>query len=82
MFKMIVLKTLTINNFFIDDLLSPVPNQTVELRSSIAYSKNQNYQMKIRIISPMIQEPSVYFTMKDFERRDADEQERKSLCLF
>ena len=82
MFKMIGLRTPTINNFFIDDLLSPVPNQTAELRSSIAYSKNQNYQMKIRIISPMIQEPSVYFTMKDFERRDADEQERKSLCLF
>ena len=82
MFKMIGLRTPIINNFFIDDLLSPVPNQTAELRSSIAYSKNQNYQMKIRIISPMIQEPSVYFTMKDFERRDADEQERKSLCLF
>lgn len=82
MFKMIVLKTLTINNFFVDDLLSPVPNQTAELKSSIAYSKNQNYQMKIRIISPMTQEPSVHFTMKDFERRDADEQERKYLCLF
>ncbi len=30
----------------------------------------------------MTQEPSVHFTMKDFERRDADEQERKYLCLF
>lgn len=73
MFKMIGLRTPTINNFFIDDLLSPVPNQTTELKSNIAYSKNQNYQMKLRIISPMTQEPSVHFTMKDFERRDADE---------
>ena len=38
--------------------------------------------MKLRIISPMTQEHSVHFTMKDFERRDADEQERKYLCLF
>lgn len=38
--------------------------------------------MKLRIISPMTQEPSVHFTMKDCERRDADEQERKYLCLF
>jgi len=29
--------------------------------------------MKLRIISPMTQEPSVHFTMKDCERRDADE---------
>jgi len=34
---MIGLRTPIINNFFIDDLLSPVPNQTAELKSSIAY---------------------------------------------
>lgn len=82
MFKMIGLRTLTINNFFIDDLLSPVPNQTAEMKSSIAYSKNQNYQMKLRIIFPMTQELSVHFAMKYFERRGTDEQERKYLCLF
>lgn len=30
----------------------------------------------------MTQEPLLHFTMKDCERRDADEQERKYLCLF
>lgn len=30
----------------------------------------------------MTQEALLHFTMKDCERRDADEQERKYLCLF
>ena len=67
MFKMIGLRTPTINNFFIDDLLSPVPNQTTELKASFAYSKDQNYQVKLGILSPMTQEPSVHFAMKGFE---------------
>ena len=45
-----------------------LPNQTAELRASFAYSKNQNYQVKFGIISPMTQEPSVHFAMKGFER--------------
>ena len=45
-----------------------LPNQTAELKASFAYSKNQNYQVKFGIISPMTQEPSVHFAMKGFER--------------
>ncbi|MGZ0967426.1 DUF4832 domain-containing protein [Streptococcus thermophilus] len=45
-----------------------LPNQTAELKASFAYSKNQNYQVKFGIISPMTQEPSVHFAIKGFER--------------
>ena len=45
-----------------------LPNQTAELKASFAYSKNQKYQVKFGIISPMTQEPSVHFAMKGFER--------------
>ena len=40
-----------------------LPNQTAELRASFAYSKNQNYEGKFGIISPMTEEPSVHFAM-------------------
>ena len=44
-----------------------LPNQTAELKASFAYSKNQKYQVKFGIISPMTQVPSVHFAMKGFE---------------
>ncbi|MFQ7167954.1 MAG: DUF4832 domain-containing protein [Streptococcus sp.] len=44
-----------------------LPDQTTELKASFAYSKDQNYQVKLGILSPMTQEPSVHFAMKGFE---------------
>ena len=44
-----------------------LPDQTTELKASFSYSKDQNYQVKLGILSPMTQEPSVHFAMKGFE---------------
>ena len=44
-----------------------LPDQTTELKASFAYSKDQNYQVKLGILSPMTKEPSVHFAMKGFE---------------
>ena len=44
-----------------------LPDQTTELKASFAYSKDQNYQVKLGILSPMTQVPSVHFAMNGFE---------------
>ncbi len=44
-----------------------LPDQTTELKASFAYSKDQKYQVKFGIISPMTQVPSVHFAMNGFE---------------
>ena len=44
-----------------------LPDQTTELKASFAYSKDQNYQVKLGILSPTTQVPSVHFAMKGFE---------------
>ena len=44
-----------------------LPDQTTEVKASFAYSKDQNYQVKLGILSPMTQVPSVHFAMNGFE---------------
>lgn len=44
-----------------------LPDQTTELKASFAYYKDQNYQVKLGILSPMTQVPSVHFAMNGFE---------------